>query len=71
VTREEFRCHGEFETRTYWNDEVGVTHVVYYAPEFDIIGKNTLCHEMYWASPAMAGGALIMRGVDHIYCIKP
>jgi hypothetical protein len=24
---------------------------------------------MFWASPAIAGGAVILRSVDHLYCI--
>ncbi len=26
--------------------------------------------EMCWSSPAIAGGALFLRGLDHLYCIK-
>ena len=36
---------------------------------FKVLGKNTL-NEMCWSSPAVAGGALVLRTVDHLYCIK-
>jgi outer membrane protein assembly factor BamB len=51
-------------------DEDGVTHVLKAGPEFDVIGKNALARETYWATPAIAGGALFVRGVDTLYCIK-
>jgi outer membrane protein assembly factor BamB len=38
-------------------------------PKFKVLAKNPL-HEMMWSTPAIAGGALFMRGVDHLYCIK-
>ncbi len=31
----------------------------------------TVFGEMCWASPAPARGALFLRGVEHLYCIKP
>jgi hypothetical protein len=47
-------------------DEDGVTHVLRAGPEFHVIGKNALGREMHRSSSAMAGGALFIRGVDHI-----
>jgi outer membrane protein assembly factor BamB len=47
-------------------DEDGVTHVLKAGPEFDVIGKNDLGREIYWSSPAMAGGALFIRGVESL-----
>jgi hypothetical protein len=60
-----------YDGKVFCLDEDGVTHVLKAGPEFEVIGKNALEREMYWSSPAMAGGALFIRGVDHIYCIKP
>jgi hypothetical protein len=42
----------------------------YDGKEFQLLGKNDL-GEMCWASPAIAGGSLILRTVDEVYCIKP
>ena len=38
-------------------------------PEFKVLGKNDL-EEMTWSSPAVAGGALFLRTVDHLFCIR-
>ena len=50
-------------------DDGGATHVLQAGPEFKVLGKNTL-DEMFWASPAVADGAVFLRSVDHLYCIK-
>ncbi len=47
----------------------GQTFVVQAGPTFKLLGTNTL-DEMCWSSPAVAHGALILRGVDHLYCIQ-
>ena len=49
-------------------DDGGTTHVLQAGPEFKVLGKNAL-NEMFWASPAVAGGAVFLRSVDHVYCI--
>jgi outer membrane protein assembly factor BamB len=49
-------------------DDGGTTHVLQAGPTFKVLGKNSL-GEMFWASPAIAGGAVILRSVDHLYCI--
>ena len=47
----------------------GQTTVVQAGSEFKVIGKNSF-DEMTWATPAVASGALFLRTVDHLYCIK-
>src|SRR5262249_32648819 len=47
----------------------GQTFALQAGPKFDVLTKNPL-HEMMWATPAISGGAIFMRGVDHLYCIK-
>jgi outer membrane protein assembly factor BamB len=47
----------------------GQTFVVQAGAEFKLLGKNPL-GEMCWSSPAIAGGALFLRTIDHLYCIK-
>jgi outer membrane protein assembly factor BamB len=49
-------------------DDRGTTHVIQAGPKFKVLGKNAI-DEMFWSSPAVAGGALFLRGVDHLYCI--
>jgi outer membrane protein assembly factor BamB len=51
-------------------DENGVTHVLKAGPSFEVLGKNALGKDVYWSSPAVAGGSIILRGVDSLYCIK-
>jgi hypothetical protein len=38
-------------------------------PKFKVLGKNAL-NEMFWASPAVASGTVILRSVDNLYRIK-
>jgi len=35
-----------------------------------VLHVNKLADEMFWASAAVAGESLFMRGVDHLYCVK-
>ena len=50
-------------------DDAGSTHILQAGPQFKVIGKNSI-DEMCWASPAAADGTLVVRGVDHLFCIK-
>jgi outer membrane protein assembly factor BamB len=50
-------------------DERGTTHVIQAGPKFKVLAKNRI-DEMFWATPAVAGGALLLRGVDHLYCVQ-
>src|SRR5689334_4564179 len=51
-------------------DEDGRTFVVKAGREFKLLGENDL-NEMCWSSPAPAHGALFLRGVEYLYCIRP
>jgi outer membrane protein assembly factor BamB len=51
-------------------DEDGTTYVLEAGPKFKVIRKNTLSPDVYWSSPAVAGGQLFLRGVDNLFCIK-
>ena len=50
-------------------DQDGQTFVVQAGANFKVLGKNKI-DEMFWSSAAVAGGALFLRGVDNLYCIK-
>ena len=50
-------------------DDAGTTYVVQAGPTFKILGKSPL-GEMCWSSPAVAGHALFLRTVDHLFCIE-
>jgi outer membrane protein assembly factor BamB len=56
--------------KVYCLDDGGTTFVLQAGPEFKVLGKNAL-GDQFWASPAVASGTLILRGVENIYCIKP
>jgi hypothetical protein len=43
--------------------------VIEAGPQFKPLGKNAI-GEMAWASPAAADGALVLRTVDHLYCVR-
>ncbi len=58
-----------YDGKSFCLDEEGQTSLVQAGSEFKVLGRNKL-DEMFWSSPAMAQGTLILRGVDHLYCIK-
>jgi hypothetical protein len=55
--------------KVYCLDESGQTFVLKAGPEFKLLATNSI-NDMFWASPAIAGGSLLLRGADSIYCIK-
>lgn len=59
-----------YEGKIFCLDEAGLTTVIQAGPEFKVLGKNKL-DDMFWSSPAIAGGTLFIRGLDNVYCIKP
>jgi outer membrane protein assembly factor BamB len=58
-----------YDNKVFCLDEGGQTFVVQAGPEFKVLARNKL-DEMFWSSPAVSGGALLLRGVDHLYCIE-
>jgi outer membrane protein assembly factor BamB len=50
------------------NDE-GDTYVIKAGPTFEVLGKNTV-GESVQASPAIANGAIFIRGSKHLFCIR-
>ena len=64
-TSSPWACDG----KVFCLDDGGTTFVVEPGPKFKVLGKNTI-DEMCWSSPAVAGKALFLRTVDHLYCIK-
>jgi hypothetical protein len=35
-----------------------------------VLATNKLDDPMFWSSPAVAGNAIFLRGIDHLYCIR-
>jgi outer membrane protein assembly factor BamB len=50
-------------------DQSSASMVIAAGPELKVLGTNTLEGEMCWASPAVAGDRLLVRTVDHLFCI--
>jgi outer membrane protein assembly factor BamB len=49
-------------------DETGLTIVLQPGPELKILGTNRL-DDTFWSSVAVLGDKLLLRGVNHLYCI--
>ncbi len=58
-----------YEGKVFCLADDGRTFVVQAGKDFKLLGKNDL-NEMAYSSPAVAGGALFLRTVDHLYCIR-
>ena len=58
-----------YEGKVFCLADDGETFVVQAGPEFKLLGKNVLSG-LTWSSPAVGGGALFLRTVDQLYCIK-
>jgi outer membrane protein assembly factor BamB len=50
-------------------DESGAAVTIRTGAMFDLLGKSKL-DDTFWASPTVAHDALILRGVDFIYCVR-
>jgi outer membrane protein assembly factor BamB len=52
----------------YFPADEGVTYVLKAGEKFEVVAKNPLGEECY-ASPALAGGRIFLRGVKHLVCV--
>jgi outer membrane protein assembly factor BamB len=50
-------------------DESGAAAIIKAGPNFEVVGTGKL-DDVFWASPAIAGGDLYLRGVEHLYCVR-
>ncbi len=57
------------EDRLYIGSQSGITYVVKQGPKFEILSKNTL-EDGNFASPAIVGNELFIRGFQYLYCIS-
>lgn len=55
--------------KVYCLDGEGVAFVLQAGPDFKLLARNSL-DEMCWSTPALAEGALYLRTVNHLYCIR-
>jgi hypothetical protein len=61
-----------FGGKLFFTDEGGQTFVVKPGPEFEVERTNALGGEgeVFWASPAVAGGDVFIRGSEYLYCVR-
>jgi len=52
----------------YFLSDKGVMTVIKPGPQLEIVARNELGEETY-ASPAISGGHIFLRGLKHLYCI--
>jgi outer membrane protein assembly factor BamB len=52
----------------YFLNDDGVMHVVKAGPKFELVARNELGEKTY-ASPALSGGQMFLRGFTNLYCI--
>ncbi len=50
-------------------DEAGKTFVIKNGPEFKLSATNQI-NDLFWSTPAISDGALLLRGVNKLYCIR-
>jgi len=50
-------------------DEEGRAALVPVGPEFEVVGGGKL-DDLFWATPAVAGNALLLRGAKSLYCVR-
>jgi outer membrane protein assembly factor BamB len=55
--------------KIYCLDDYGRTTVLESGPTFKLVATNHLDEGMFWASPAIAGNRLLLRSLQHLYCI--
>jgi outer membrane protein assembly factor BamB len=58
-----------YDDKVFCTDEDGKTFVLQAGAEYKLLHTNKV-EEMVWSSPAVAGGNLFLRGVDHLFCFK-
>ena len=58
-----------YDGKVFCLDDSGTTYVVQAGPTFKELGKNVL-DGMCWSSPAVGNGAVFLRTVDTLYCLR-
>lgn len=57
------------QDRLYITSKSGITYVIKQGPTFEILAKNVL-DDGNFASPAIAGNELFIRGFQYLYCLS-
>lgn len=56
--------------KLYLATEEGDVVVVKMGETYEVLAVNTLTHQMFIATPAIAGGSLYLRSQDALYCVR-
>jgi outer membrane protein assembly factor BamB len=59
-----------YDGKVFAIDETGVTHVLKAGSTFEVLNTNPLGKDVFWSTPAVSGGMVVIRGVDSLYGIK-
>ncbi len=59
-----------YDGKVFAIDETGTTHVIKAGSSFEVLSTNSLGKDIFWSTPAVSGGMLLIRGVDSLYGIK-
>jgi outer membrane protein assembly factor BamB len=57
-----------FNNKIFFYDEKGVTRVFKAREQFEQITENKL-NDKFWASPAISGDKIVIRGVEKLWCV--
>lgn len=58
-----------YDGKVFCLGDTGVMHVLGPGREFKVLGTNTI-DDRFWASSAIAGSSLLLRGENALYCIR-
>ena len=53
----------------YLMDESGKTFVIESGSKFNIVAENQL-NDLFWSTPAVSKGSLLLRGANKLYCVR-
>jgi outer membrane protein assembly factor BamB len=59
-----------YDGKVFVASEEGNTFVIQAGRHFKLLHKNSFPNDMFMATPAIANGALYLRGRDYLYCIR-
>jgi outer membrane protein assembly factor BamB len=58
-----------YDDKLFCLDDAGTTFVIQTGGHLKVLAKNSI-KDKFWASAAFANNAIVLRGVDKVYCIR-
>ena len=56
--------------KVFLMDDSGLTIAIEPGPTFNLVSSNRLDEDIFWSSAASCGDRLLLRGLQHLYCIR-